>query len=46
MDSLHEEIVLDDNIEQLDGQTETKTKENQTEIFLNVDKEGVLLSHI
>ena len=51
MDSLHEEIVLDDNIEQLDGQTdreetETKTKETQTEIFLNVDKEGVLLSHI
>ena len=48
MDSLHEEIVLDDNIEQLDGQTdieetENKTKETQTDLFLNVDKEGGLV---
>jgi hypothetical protein len=46
-DKIHEERGLNENIEQLDGQTdlvdsEDKSKETQTDVFLNVDKEGNL----
>ena len=45
-ENIHDDIVLPENIEQLDGQTdieqsEDDAKETQTEIFLNIDKEGI-----
>ena len=47
-ENIHDEIVLPENIEQLDGQndiehSEDDSKETQTEIFLKVDKEGILV---
>ena len=47
-ETIHVEIVVPENIEQLDGHTDVEhskhdSKENQTEIFPNVDKEGILV---
>ena len=45
-DNIHEEIGLTENIKQLDGQTElvdSEDKSTQTEVFINVDKEGNLV---
>ena len=53
-ENVHEEIGLPENIEQLDGHTDLEdseitiegkvdSKETQTDVFLNADKEGVLV---
>ena len=53
-ENIHEEIKLPENTEQLDGQTELEdseisiegkvnSKETQTDVVLNVDKDGVLV---
>ena len=53
-ENVHEEIGLPENIEQLDGQTDLEdseitiegkvdSKETQTDVFLNADKDGVLV---